>query len=105
VIGTISAIAGQTNLLALNATIEAAAVEQQNITTRGIAESIHIAAGHTARASVAINSAPRTSPTPPWRQRKLSAGKMAVEGQFGGSLQKQALREIADLGLPSSSPH
>jgi methyl-accepting chemotaxis protein len=56
VIGTISAIAGQTNLLALNATIEAAAVEQQNITTRGIAESIHIAAGHTARASVAINS-------------------------------------------------
>jgi len=37
----------------------ASAVQQQSMTTRGIAESIHTAAGHTARASVEINSADR----------------------------------------------
>ena len=52
----ISSIARIIDKLTTVSTSIASAVEQQNITTRGIAESIHTAAGHTARASVAINS-------------------------------------------------
>jgi methyl-accepting chemotaxis protein len=52
----ISAIAGTIVKLTTVSTSIASAVQQQSMTTRGIAESIHDAAGHTARASVEINS-------------------------------------------------
>jgi methyl-accepting chemotaxis protein len=52
----ISAIAGTIVKLTTVSTSIASAVQQQSMTTRGIAESVHDAAGHTARASVEINS-------------------------------------------------
>jgi methyl-accepting chemotaxis protein len=52
----ISAIARTIGKLTTVSTSIASAVQQQSMTTRGIAESIHTAAGHTARASVEINS-------------------------------------------------
>ena len=52
----ISSIARTIDQLTTVSTSIASAVQQQNMTTRGIAESIHTAAGHTARASVEINS-------------------------------------------------
>jgi methyl-accepting chemotaxis protein len=52
----ISAIARIIGKLTTVSTSIASAVQQQSMTTRGIAESIHNAAGHTARASVEINS-------------------------------------------------
>jgi methyl-accepting chemotaxis protein len=52
----ISAIARAIGKLTTVSTSIASAVQQQSMTTRGIAESIHNAAGHTARASVEINS-------------------------------------------------
>jgi methyl-accepting chemotaxis protein len=52
----ISAIARTIGKLTTVSTSIASAVQQQSMTTRGIAESIHNAAGHTARASVEINS-------------------------------------------------
>ncbi len=52
----ISSIARTIGKLTTVSTSIASAVQQQSMTTRGIAESIHNAAGHTARASVEINS-------------------------------------------------
>ena len=52
----ISSIARVIGKLTTVSTSIASAVQQQSMTTRGIAESIHNAAGHTARASVEINS-------------------------------------------------
>ena len=52
----ISAIARTIGKLTTVSTSIASAVQQQSMTTRGIAESIHNAAGHTARASAEINS-------------------------------------------------
>jgi methyl-accepting chemotaxis protein len=52
----ISSIARAIGKLTTVSTSIASAVQQQSMTTRGIAESIHDAAGHTARASVEINS-------------------------------------------------
>jgi methyl-accepting chemotaxis protein len=52
----ISSIARTIGKLTTVSTSIASAVQQQSMTTRGIAESIHTAAGHTARASVEINS-------------------------------------------------
>jgi len=52
----ISAIARVIDKLTTVSTSIASAVQQQSMTTRGIAESIQNAAGHTARASVEINS-------------------------------------------------
>ncbi len=52
----ISSIARAIGKLTTVSTSIASAVQQQSMTTRGIAESIHNAAGHTARASVEINS-------------------------------------------------
>ena len=52
----ISAIARIIGKLTTVSTSIASAVQQQSMTTRSIAESIHTAAGHTARASVEINS-------------------------------------------------
>lgn len=52
----ISSIARTIGKLTTVSTSIASAVQQQSTTTRGIAESIHTAAGHTARASVEINS-------------------------------------------------
>jgi methyl-accepting chemotaxis protein len=52
----ISSIARIIGKLTTVSTSIASAVQQQSTTTRGIAESIHTAAGHTARASVEINS-------------------------------------------------
>ena len=52
----ISAIARTIGKLTTVSTSIATAVQQQSMTTRSIAESIHNAAGHTARASVEINS-------------------------------------------------
>jgi methyl-accepting chemotaxis protein len=52
----ISSIARTIGKLTTVATSIASAVQQQSMTTRGIAESIHNAAGHTARASVEINA-------------------------------------------------
>jgi hypothetical protein len=52
----IAAIAGTIVKLTTVSTSIASAVQQQTMTTRGIAESVHDAAGHTARASVEINS-------------------------------------------------
>jgi methyl-accepting chemotaxis protein len=52
----ISSIARIIGKLTTVSTSIASAVQQQSMTTRGIAESIHTAAGHTARASVEINS-------------------------------------------------
>jgi methyl-accepting chemotaxis protein len=52
----ISAIARTIGKLTTVSTSIASAVQQQSMTTRSIAESIHNAAGHTARASVEINS-------------------------------------------------
>jgi methyl-accepting chemotaxis protein len=53
----ISSIARIIGKLTTVSTSIASAVQQQSMTTRSIAESIHTAAGHTARASVEINSA------------------------------------------------
>jgi methyl-accepting chemotaxis protein len=55
-VGEISAIAGTIGKLTTVSTSIASAVQQQSMTTRNIAESIHNAAGHTARASVEIDS-------------------------------------------------
>jgi methyl-accepting chemotaxis protein len=52
----ISSIARTIGKLTTVSTSIASAVQQQSLTTRGIAESVHDAAGHTARASVEINS-------------------------------------------------
>ena len=52
----ISSIARTIGKLTTVSTSIASAVQQQSMTTSGIAESIHTAAGHTARASVEINS-------------------------------------------------
>jgi len=52
----ISSIARTIGKLTTVSTSIASAVQQQSMTTCGIAESIHTAAGHTARASVEINS-------------------------------------------------
>jgi methyl-accepting chemotaxis protein len=52
----ISSIARTIGKLTTVSTSIASAVQQQSMTTRGIAESVHDAAGHTARASVEINS-------------------------------------------------
>jgi methyl-accepting chemotaxis protein len=52
----ISAIARTIGKLTTVSTSIASAVQQQSMTTRSIAESVHNAAGHTARASVEINS-------------------------------------------------
>jgi len=52
----ISAIARVIGKLTTVSTAIASAVQQQSMTTRGIAESIHTAAGHTARASAEIDS-------------------------------------------------
>jgi methyl-accepting chemotaxis protein len=52
----ISSIARTIGKLTTVATSIASAVQQQSMTTRGIAESIHNAAGHTAQASVEINA-------------------------------------------------
>jgi methyl-accepting chemotaxis protein len=52
----ISSIAQTIGKLTTVSTSIASAVQEQSMTTRGIAESIHNAAGHTARASVEINS-------------------------------------------------
>ena len=52
----ISSIARTIGKLTTVSTSIASAVQQQSMTTRSIAESIHTAAGHTARASVEINS-------------------------------------------------
>jgi methyl-accepting chemotaxis protein len=52
----ISAIARTIGKLTTVSTSIASAVQQQSMTTRSIAESIHNAAGHTAHASVEINS-------------------------------------------------
>jgi methyl-accepting chemotaxis protein len=52
----ISSIARTIGKLTTVSTSIASAVQQQSMTTRGIAESIHTAAGHTARASAEINS-------------------------------------------------
>jgi methyl-accepting chemotaxis protein len=52
----ISSIARVIGTLTSVSTSIAAAVEQQSMTTRDIAESIHTAAGHTARASTEIGS-------------------------------------------------
>jgi len=52
----ISSIARNIGKLTTVSTSIASAVQQQSMTTRNIAESIHTAAGHTARASVEINS-------------------------------------------------
>ena len=52
----ISSIARTIGKLTTVSTSIASAVQEQSMTTRGIAESIHNAAGHTARASVEINS-------------------------------------------------
>jgi methyl-accepting chemotaxis protein len=52
----ISSIARNIGKLTTVSTSIASAVQQQSMTTRGIAESIHNAAGHTARASAEINS-------------------------------------------------
>jgi methyl-accepting chemotaxis protein len=52
----ISSIARNIGKLTMVSTSIASAVQQQSMTTRGIAESIHTAAGHTARASAEINS-------------------------------------------------
>jgi methyl-accepting chemotaxis protein len=52
----ISAIARTIGKLTTVSTSIASAVQQQSMTTRGIAESIQTAAGHTARASVEIDS-------------------------------------------------
>jgi methyl-accepting chemotaxis protein len=52
----ISSIARTIDKLTTVSTSIASAVQQQSMTTRGIAESIHNAAGHTARASAEINS-------------------------------------------------
>ena len=52
----ISSIARAIGKLTTVSTSIASAVQKQSMTTRGIAESIHDAAGHTARASVEINS-------------------------------------------------
>jgi methyl-accepting chemotaxis protein len=52
----ISSIARTIDKLTTVSTSIASAVQQQSMTTRGIAESIHDAAGHTARASAEINS-------------------------------------------------
>jgi methyl-accepting chemotaxis protein len=52
----ISSIARTIGKMTTVSTSIASAVQQQSMTTRGIAESIHNAAGHTARASVEINS-------------------------------------------------
>jgi len=52
----ISSIARTIGKLTTVATSIASAVQQQSMTTRGIAESIQTAAGHTARASIEINS-------------------------------------------------
>ena len=55
-VGEISSIANAINKLTTVSTSIAAAVQEQTMTTRGIAESIDDAAGHTARASVEIRS-------------------------------------------------
>jgi methyl-accepting chemotaxis protein len=55
-VAEISSIARMIGKLTTVSTSIASAVQQQSMTTRGIAESIHDAAGHTARASVEINS-------------------------------------------------
>jgi methyl-accepting chemotaxis protein len=52
----ISSIARTIGKLTTVSTSIASAVQQQSMTTRGIAESVHDAAGHTAHASVEINS-------------------------------------------------
>jgi methyl-accepting chemotaxis protein len=52
----ISSIARTIGKLTAVSTSIASAVQQQSMTTRGIAESIHNAAGHTAQASVEINA-------------------------------------------------
>jgi methyl-accepting chemotaxis protein len=52
----ISSIARTIDKLTTVSTSIASAVQQQSMTTRGIAESIHNAAGHTARASAEIDS-------------------------------------------------
>ena len=52
----ISAIGRTIGKLTTVSTSIASAVQQQSMTTRSIAESIHNAAGHTAHASVEINS-------------------------------------------------
>jgi methyl-accepting chemotaxis protein len=52
----ISSIARNIGKLTTVSTSIASAVQQQSMTTRGIAESVHDAAGHTAHASVEINS-------------------------------------------------
>ena len=52
----ISSIARTIGKLTTVSTSIASAVQQQSMTTRGIAESIHNAAGHTAQASVEINA-------------------------------------------------
>jgi methyl-accepting chemotaxis protein len=56
----ISAIARVIGKLTEVSTSIAAAVQQQSMTTRAIAESVQNAAGHTARASVEIDSVERT---------------------------------------------
>jgi methyl-accepting chemotaxis protein len=56
----ISAIARVIGKLTAVSTSIAAAVQQQSMTTRAIAESVQNAAGHTARASVEIDSVERT---------------------------------------------
>jgi methyl-accepting chemotaxis protein len=56
----ISSIARTIDKLTTVSTSIASAVQQQSTTTRGIAESIHTAAGHTAQASVEINSVEQT---------------------------------------------
>ena len=56
----ISAIARVIGKLTAVSTSIAAAVQQQSMTTRAIAESVQNAAGHTARASVEINSVEQT---------------------------------------------
>jgi methyl-accepting chemotaxis protein len=55
-VGEISSIAHTIGKLTTVSTSIASAVQQQSMTTRGIAESVHNAAGHTARASVEIHS-------------------------------------------------
>ena len=76
-VAEISSIARVIGELTGVSTSIAAAVEQQGATTRNIAEAIHTAASHIARASGEIGSVENSSSRAPWRSTKSRNGPPA----------------------------